>query len=173
MHDAPYSSIGDLPYYLKGLWFDHTGRRCGVVTFGSMGGRGGVVKVVVDEMTAAEFDVFEQLECFFIPDSDDLDRCFDLGMRFDGSLRDQKTRDDREASSSYLLAFVRFSGDARVGRGHTRPGTTRTIPGVNATVQVSIGACFGSFPAIILPCSRATPVHTLTACPRWQISVYR
>ncbi len=87
VHDAPYPSIGDLLYYLKGLRFDHTGRRRGVVTFGSMGGRGGAVKTVADEMTAAGFDVFEQTECLFVPDRDDLDRCFDIGRRFAESLK--------------------------------------------------------------------------------------
>jgi len=86
IHDAPYPSIGDIVYYLKGLRFDRTGRKRGAITFGSMGGKGGAVKMIADELTAAGFDVQEQMECYFVPDEGELDRCFDLGKRFAATL---------------------------------------------------------------------------------------
>ena len=86
IHDAPYPSIGDIIYYLKGLRFDRTGRKRGAVTFGSMGGKGGAVKLIADELTAAGFEVYEQMECFFVPDEAELEKCFDLGRRFAATL---------------------------------------------------------------------------------------
>jgi flavorubredoxin len=86
INDAPYPSIGDLMYYLKGLRFDRTGVRKGAVTFGSMGGRGGAVKKIADELTEAGFDVKEQMECYFVPDENELSECFELGRRFVGTL---------------------------------------------------------------------------------------
>jgi len=32
-----------------------------------MGGRGGSVKKIADELTEAGFDVAEQMECYFVP----------------------------------------------------------------------------------------------------------
>ena len=86
IHDAPFPSIGDIIYYLKGLRFDRTGIRRGAVTFGSMGGKGGAIKMVADELTAAGFDVKEQKECFFVPDERELEECFEMGKRFAASL---------------------------------------------------------------------------------------
>jgi flavorubredoxin len=86
IHDAPFPSIGDIIYYLKGLRFDRTGIRRGAVTFGSMGGKGGAVKMIADELTAAGFDVQEQKECFFVPDERELEECFEMGKRFAASL---------------------------------------------------------------------------------------
>ncbi len=82
INDAPYPSVGDIIYYLKGLRFDRTGRKRGAVTFGSMGGRGGSVKKIADELTEAGFDVKEQMECYFVPNESELDQCYELGKRF-------------------------------------------------------------------------------------------
>ncbi len=86
IHDAPYPSIGDIIYYLKGLRFDRTGLARGAVTFGSMGGRGGAVNMIADELTAAGFLVHEKVECFFVPDEAELEKCFEVGKRFAASL---------------------------------------------------------------------------------------
>ena len=89
INDAPYPSIGDIIYYLKGLRFDKTGSRKGAVTFGSMGGRGGAVKKIADELTEAGFDVKEQMECYFVPDEHELEQCFELGRRFATTLSEK------------------------------------------------------------------------------------
>jgi len=89
VHDEPFPSIGDIIYYLKGQRFDHTGRRRGAVTFGSMGGRGGAVKKIADELTGAGFDVKEQMECVFVPDEHELEQCFEMGKRFAATLSAQ------------------------------------------------------------------------------------
>ncbi len=91
INDAPYPSVGDIIYYLKGLRFDRTGRRRGAVTFGSMGGRGGAVKKIADELTEAGFDVKEQKEVYFVPDESELLACFEIGRRFAESLREPST----------------------------------------------------------------------------------
>ena len=88
INDAPYPSVGDLIYYLKGLRFDRTGRKRGAVTFGSMGGRGGAVKKIADELAEAGFDVKDQLECYFVPDGDELDQCFEMGRKFAATLKE-------------------------------------------------------------------------------------
>jgi len=46
LNDMPYPSIGDLLYYLRGLHFNRTGERF-ALTFGSMGGKGGAVKILL------------------------------------------------------------------------------------------------------------------------------
>ncbi|HSA38889.1 MAG TPA: FprA family A-type flavoprotein [Methanoregula sp.] len=82
INDAPFPSIGDIIYYLKGLRFDRTGTKRGAVTFGSMGGRGGAVKKIAEELTEAGFEVQEQMECYFVPDENELLQCFELGKKF-------------------------------------------------------------------------------------------
>ena len=89
INDAPYPSVGDIIYYLKGLRFDRTGRRRGAVTFGSMGGRGGAVQKIADELTEAGFDVATRKEVLFVPTEEELDEMFEIGQQFAGSLRQQ------------------------------------------------------------------------------------
>jgi flavorubredoxin len=87
INDAPYPSVGDIIYYLKGLRFDKTGRKKAALTFGSMGGRGGAVRKVADELTEAGFEVTEQMECYFVPDAAELEKCFMLGKKFAAALQ--------------------------------------------------------------------------------------
>jgi flavorubredoxin len=47
---------------------------------------GGAVKMLADELTAAGFDVKEQMECFFVPDECELEQYFEMGKRFAASL---------------------------------------------------------------------------------------
>lgn len=86
INDAPYPSVGDIIYYLKGLRFDKTGTKRAAITFGSMGGRGGAVKVIADELTLTGFDVRDQMECYFVPDEQELERCFEMGKKFAAGL---------------------------------------------------------------------------------------
>lgn len=87
INDAPYPSIGDIIYYLKGLRFDRTGKKKAALTFGSMGGRGGAVKKVADELSEAGFEVTDQMECYFVPDAAELEKCYALGKKFAEALR--------------------------------------------------------------------------------------
>jgi len=87
INDAPYPSIGDIIYYLKGLRFDRTGRKKAALTFGSMGGRGGAVRKIADELTEAGFEVKDQIECYFVPDAGELEKCYQLGKTFAESMK--------------------------------------------------------------------------------------
>jgi flavorubredoxin len=78
INDMPYPSIGDLLYYLKGLHFNRTGERF-ALTFGSMGGKGGAVKIVADELKSAGFTVVDSREVLYVPDAADMEGAFEAG----------------------------------------------------------------------------------------------
>ncbi len=78
INDMPYPSIGDILYYLRGLHFDRTGERF-ALAFGSMGGKGGAVKMVADELKTAGFTVVGEQEVLYVPDSSELDTAFAAG----------------------------------------------------------------------------------------------
>lgn len=78
INDMPYPSIGDLLYYLKGLHFNRTGERF-ALTFGSMGGKGGAVKIVADELKTAGFTVVDSREVLYVPDAADMEGAFEAG----------------------------------------------------------------------------------------------
>lgn len=79
MFNGPFPSLGDIMYYLKGLTFDRTGFRRLAVVFGSKGWGGGAVRTLKDEISAAGFEVAETLEVSYVPDEDDLARCYSIG----------------------------------------------------------------------------------------------
>jgi flavorubredoxin len=78
INDMPYPSIGDLLYYLKGLHFNRTGERF-ALTFGSMGGKGGAVKIVADELKTAGFTVVDSREVLYVPDAAEMEGAFEAG----------------------------------------------------------------------------------------------
>ncbi|WP_319578443.1 FprA family A-type flavoprotein [uncultured Methanospirillum sp.] len=78
INDMPYPSIGDLLYYLKGLHFNRTGERF-ALTFGSMGGKGGAIKMVAEELKTAGFTVVDGMEVLYVPDESELDKAFAAG----------------------------------------------------------------------------------------------
>jgi flavorubredoxin len=78
INDMPYPSIGDILYYLRGLHFDRTGERF-ALAFGSMGGKGGAVKMVAGELKTAGFTVVGEQEVLYVPDSSELDTAFAAG----------------------------------------------------------------------------------------------
>jgi coenzyme F420H2 oxidase len=88
INDMPYPSIGDLLYYLKGLHFNRTGERY-ALTFGSMGGKGGAVKLVADELKTAGFTVTGSLEVLYVPDAAELDRAFAEGRAMAERIRNK------------------------------------------------------------------------------------
>ena len=81
INDFPFPSIGDIIYYLKGLHFNRTGFKRPAVTFGSMGGRGGAVEFIANELTECGFEVLDQQEIYYVPDGEDEETSFALGQK--------------------------------------------------------------------------------------------
>ncbi len=81
INDFPFPSIGDLIYYLKGLHFNRTGFKRPAVTFGSMGGRGGAVEFIANELADCGFEVLDQQEIYYVPADEDDDTSFKLGQK--------------------------------------------------------------------------------------------
>ena len=81
INDFPFPSIGDIIYYLKGLHFNRTGFKRPAVTFGSMGGRGGAVEFIANELADCGFEVLDQQEIYYVPDGEDDDTSFKLGQK--------------------------------------------------------------------------------------------
>ena len=81
INDFPFPSMGDIIYYLKGLHFNRTGFKRPAITFGSMGGRGGSVEFIANELTECGFDVIDQEEIYYVPDDENKERSFELGVK--------------------------------------------------------------------------------------------
>ena len=81
INDFPFPSIGDIIYYLKGLHFNRTGFKRPAVTFGSMGGRGGAVEFIANELTECGFEVLDQQEIYYVPDGEDEETSFALEQK--------------------------------------------------------------------------------------------
>lgn len=81
IYDEPYPSVGDLIFYLRGLKFNRTGRKRLAVTFGSMGGQGGTPEKLAEELKNCGFDVKDQYEILYVPDADELEKCFQTGKK--------------------------------------------------------------------------------------------
>ena len=81
IYDEPFPSVGDLIYYLRGLKFNRTGRERLAVTFGSMGGQGGTPEKLAEELKNCGFDVKDQYEILYVPDADELEKCFQTGKK--------------------------------------------------------------------------------------------
>jgi flavorubredoxin len=86
LNDMPYPSVGDLLFYLKGLHFNRTGERY-AFTFGSMGGKGGAVKMVADELKTAGFMVVGSEEVLYVPDMPEMDAAFTAGKAMADRIR--------------------------------------------------------------------------------------
>ncbi len=79
IYDEPYPSVGDLIYYLRGLKFNRTGRERLAFTFGSMGGKGGAPETLARDLKECGFQVKEEYEVYYVPDQDELEKCFEAG----------------------------------------------------------------------------------------------
>ena len=77
--NKPFPSIGDLMYYLEGLRFDRTGFKKLALIFGSHGWAGGGVRKIADELEKSGFEVFDKLEVNYVPEKEELDKCYELG----------------------------------------------------------------------------------------------
>ena len=77
--NGPYPSVGDILYYLEGLSFQRTGLKRLALTFGSKGWSGkGAVKVA-ETLGKCGFEVQDTYEVNYVPDSDEMDKCYQLG----------------------------------------------------------------------------------------------
>ncbi|WP_292460565.1 FprA family A-type flavoprotein [Methanothermococcus sp.] len=81
IYDEPYPSIGDIIYYLKGLKFGRTGLKRLAISFGSMGGEGGAVKKIAEELKECGFNVLDEYELYYVPTEDELEKCYNMGKR--------------------------------------------------------------------------------------------
>ncbi len=79
--NSPFPSLGDIIYYLAGLRFDRTGFKKLSVVFGSKGWGGGATKKLVQELEDCGFEVSETLEVNYVPEEEDLDKCFEIGQK--------------------------------------------------------------------------------------------
>lgn len=79
--NKPFPSIGDLMYYLEGLRFDRTGFKKLALIFGSYGWAGGGVRKIADELEKCGFEVFDKFEVNYVPEKEELDKCYELGKK--------------------------------------------------------------------------------------------
>ncbi|AEF95673.1 FprA family A-type flavoprotein [Methanotorris igneus] len=89
IYDEPYPSMGDLIYYLRGLRFNRTGRKRLALVFGSMGGEGGAVKKLAEELKECGFEVLDEYELYYVPTEDELEKCYNMGKRLAAKIKEQ------------------------------------------------------------------------------------
>lgn len=83
MMNNPYPKIGNLLSYLECVSPANTGVRKKAVVFSSKGWAGGAIPKLTTKLTEAGFDVLEDesIEEIYVPDEDDLDKCYELGKK--------------------------------------------------------------------------------------------
>jgi coenzyme F420H2 oxidase len=81
MFNQIYPSIGDLLFYLKGLNFGKTGIKRKAVTFGSMGWSGEGPKILAEELEKCGFEIKEQIKVKYVPTSEELEKCYEIGSK--------------------------------------------------------------------------------------------
>lgn len=81
IYDQPYPTVGDLLFYMRGLKFNRTGRERLAVTFGSMGGEGGAIEILADNLKECGFQVKDKDEIYYVPTEDEMDQCYEIGKR--------------------------------------------------------------------------------------------
>ena len=81
IYDEPFPSAGDIIYYLRGLKFNRTGLKRKAITFGSMGGKGGAPHILRDDLEKCGFDVKDEYEVYYVPKTDELEHCFEMGRK--------------------------------------------------------------------------------------------
>lgn len=87
IYDEPFPSVGDLIYYLRGLKFNRTGYEKIAITFGSMGGRGGAPETLSRDLKECGFLVQEEYEIMYVPDEDELNKCYFMGKKLAKELK--------------------------------------------------------------------------------------
>lgn len=89
MMNNPYPSLGDIVYYLTALNFKATGYTKKAVCFGSKGWGGGATKKLDTDLTAAGFDVIEEVETTNVPHEEVLDQCYEVGKNLAKTIKEE------------------------------------------------------------------------------------
>lgn len=76
-----FPSIADVLLYTDELQFARTGIKRLGATFGSYGWSGNGPKWLNGKMEEAGFNMIDNLEINYVPDDEDLEKCFDLGVK--------------------------------------------------------------------------------------------
>ena len=76
-----FPSIADVLLYTDELEFARTGIKRVGATFGSYGWGGNGPKWLNGKMEEAGFEMIDNLEINYVPDDEDLEKCFDLGVK--------------------------------------------------------------------------------------------
>lgn len=79
MMNNPFPSLGDLMYYFTSLSFKKTGYQRKAVVFGSKGWGGGATKKLTTDLEGAGFDVIEEYDLIYLPNEEELDKCYYIG----------------------------------------------------------------------------------------------
>lgn len=86
--NGPFPSLGDIMYYLSGLTFDRTGLKRLAVAFGSKGWGGGATRKLSEELGKCGFEVVDTLDATFVPEEEDLDKCYEMGQEIAKKVKD-------------------------------------------------------------------------------------
>ena len=76
-----FPSIADVLLYIEELEFSRTGIKKLGATFGSFGWSGNGPKWLNGKMADAGFEMIDNLEINYVPNDEDLEKCFDLGVK--------------------------------------------------------------------------------------------
>ena len=76
-----FPSIADVLLYTEELEFSRTGIKRLGATFGSYGWGGNGPKWLNGKMADAGFEMVDNLEINYVPNDDDLEKCYDLGVK--------------------------------------------------------------------------------------------
>ena len=79
--NSPYPSLGDTIFYLKALRFNMTALKRKAILFGSKGWAGGAIKKLAPDLEEAGFEVCDSYDITYIPSSDVLLNCYELGKK--------------------------------------------------------------------------------------------
>ena len=87
MFNQVFPSIGDIIFYLRGLNFAKTGIKRKAVTFGSMGWSGEAPKILAEELEKCGFEIFEQIKVKYVPTEEELEKCYELGVKLGSEIK--------------------------------------------------------------------------------------
>ena len=84
-----YPSIGDILLYTVELDFARTGIKRYAATFGSYGWGGNGPNWLNEKLAEAGFEMVDNLEIKYVPKEEDLERCFELGVKIASKINDE------------------------------------------------------------------------------------
>jgi flavorubredoxin len=88
LFNKAYPSIGDILLYTTELEFARTGIKRLGATFGSYGWGGNGPKWLNEKLAEAGFDMVDNLEINYVPSDEDLEKCFELGVKIANKLNE-------------------------------------------------------------------------------------